>query len=254
MSHENSGTKSVTVLVKALPQPSEKYAETVCVAGVTRDGEWRRLYPIRFRQLEDKFRRWHWIEYKWHRAHGDKRSESRNVDNETLRTLHPLRPAERARFLTPLIRTSTDEAVERKESLTIIRPTNVNFSWEEKTTEEIAAERRGFSNAARQTSFFDSELKVLNPCPYKFFFEYTSADGKGHRNFCHDWETSAAFHNLSRSHSATDALKHLSNEYNHRYPQAGMAFAMGTHSQRPTQWLLIGVLRLDEEKQASLDL
>ena len=35
----------VTILVKALPQPSKQYGETVCCAGVTAEGQWKRLFP-----------------------------------------------------------------------------------------------------------------------------------------------------------------------------------------------------------------
>ena len=40
-------TEEVVIIVKAVPQPSKRYGEMVCCAGVTRQGEWRRLYPIR---------------------------------------------------------------------------------------------------------------------------------------------------------------------------------------------------------------
>jgi len=44
-----SGRLRVLVLVKAAPQPSRQYGDTVCVAGVTLDAEsqWVRLYDIR---------------------------------------------------------------------------------------------------------------------------------------------------------------------------------------------------------------
>lgn len=45
------------VLVKAYPQPSEQYGETVCVAAITEDGSrLLRLYPIRFRHLDPEQR------------------------------------------------------------------------------------------------------------------------------------------------------------------------------------------------------
>lgn len=239
------------VLVKALPQPSEKYLETVCVAGLTVTGEWRRLYPVRFRQLDNRFKRWQWVEYKWQtpRADRDRRSESRNVDNESLKSLAIMKPTERARFLAPRIRESVAEAAALKESLALIRPHETQFSWERKTLDEIAAERSAYGKAAQQSSFLDGELKALEPCPFKFHFQYKTADGKSHRGLCHDWETSAAFNLLSKKYNAEGALAHLNREYNERYPKAGMAFAMGTHSQHPDQWLLIGVVRLDEERQ-----
>ena len=45
----------VLITVKTSPQPSTKYKDTVCTAGVRLDGDapqWIRLYPIPFRHLE----------------------------------------------------------------------------------------------------------------------------------------------------------------------------------------------------------
>lgn len=256
MSDQATDRERAMVLVKALPQPSEKYTETVCVAGLTLKGEWRRLYPVRFRQLRDRFSRWHWIEYNWKKPRDDRRPESRNIDGESIELQKKMPQKERADFLAPHIRTSVDEAYAQGASLTLIRPINAKFSWERKTADEVSEERRAYAHAARQRSFFDedNELKALEPCPYRFFFTYTTEDGRSHRNFCHDWETSAAFHRISRRDGSEDALEHLNRMYNEYYPAAGIAFAMGTHSQRPTQWLLIGVLRLDVAKQGGLGL
>jgi hypothetical protein len=67
-----------------------------------------------------------------------------------------------------------------------------------------------------------------------------------HVNQCGDWETSAAFWKLTRSHGEAAALKHLAGTYNDLYPSKGMVFAMGTVKARPRQWLLLGVIRLNE--------
>ena len=43
----------VVVLVKALPQRGKSYGETVwCARGVTADGHWKQLFPVRFRHLQ----------------------------------------------------------------------------------------------------------------------------------------------------------------------------------------------------------
>ncbi|MDF1814754.1 MAG: hypothetical protein P1V20_21290, partial [Verrucomicrobiales bacterium] len=43
----------ILITVKTYPTLSTKYAELVCTAGVNENGEWRRIYPIQFRQLAD---------------------------------------------------------------------------------------------------------------------------------------------------------------------------------------------------------
>jgi len=52
--------EEVLVIVKVYPTPSNKYGETVCTAGITRDSKWMRLHPIQYRGLSrtkqyDKF-------------------------------------------------------------------------------------------------------------------------------------------------------------------------------------------------------
>ena len=54
------------------------------------------------------------------------------------------------------------------------------------------------------------------------------------------------------------ALNYLNEMYNEKYPSKGMVFAMGTVKARPKQWLLLGVIRLNEltdlqRQQASFD-
>ena len=54
-------TKTVLVTVKAYPNPSRKYTETVCCAGIDIDTKkWIRLYPIPYRDLDEsqKFKKY----------------------------------------------------------------------------------------------------------------------------------------------------------------------------------------------------
>jgi hypothetical protein len=59
-------TEKILIIVKTYPTLSRKYAELVCTAGVTANGDWRRLYPIRFCQLYDpqKYKKFQWVEAK----------------------------------------------------------------------------------------------------------------------------------------------------------------------------------------------
>ena len=53
-------SSTIIILVKALPQPSKQHGETVCCAGVTAQGQWKRLFPVRYRHLggDSSFGRW----------------------------------------------------------------------------------------------------------------------------------------------------------------------------------------------------
>ena len=45
--------RDALITVKAYPNPSVKHYETVCVAAITRDEGWIRLYPVQFRTLPE---------------------------------------------------------------------------------------------------------------------------------------------------------------------------------------------------------
>jgi len=162
-----------------MPNPSKKYGETVCCAGVTLEGTWKRLYPVRFRNLQDnKFARWNWVKFDYRAPTGDARPESCHVWEDRLRVDGDLPKNEQVSLLTPLILPSTDEAARRGMSLTLIRPTNPAFHYRRKSPEIIAAEREGYKLAARQTSMLDKELGALEPVPYAFAFTYEDGSGK----------------------------------------------------------------------------
>lgn len=252
---EPQGHESLLVLVKALPHVGQQHGETVCCAGVTLEGEWRRRYPVHFRRLRDnKFKRWQWIDYDWRKPRDDQRIESRRVQEDTITPGVTMRPKERAQFLNKLVLPSTDAAAARGHTLTLIRPTSSTFLWKKKTVASIERERRGYQAAASQGSFFDDDLNVLKPCPYAFTFRYETSDGKSHVGTCDDWETTATFYKWSAQYGEDAALLQMDKVFNEDYPEKGMIFAMGTHSRRPKQWLLVGVLRLDRGDQLSMAL
>ena len=239
------------VLVKAEPHVSHKHGETVCCAAVTAEGNWRRIYPISFRNLaeEQKFKRWQWIEYEWRVPIGDKRPESRHVQTQTLTVANELPPSQRARFLTPLVRISTEDAAARGETLALIRPTNLRLQVKTKSPTEISQEKAGYANAVRQVSFLTKELDPLEPCPYRFRFLYEDETGGKRTSTADDWETTATFFNFRKRYGEQAAVTEMRKIFGVDYPAKGVVFAMGTHSQRPKQWLLVGIIRLNETDQ-----
>src|SRR5260221_11846817 len=58
-----SHREKILVVVKTAPNPSGKYRETVCTAGITEQGKWIRLYPLPFRYIEfyKRFSKYKWI-------------------------------------------------------------------------------------------------------------------------------------------------------------------------------------------------
>lgn len=243
----------VVVLVKALPQPSKSYGETVCCAGVTGEGHWKRLFPVRFRHLggDSSFSRWDWVRFSYRPPTRDKRVESCHVYEDSIAVEQPLPIKERSRLLTPLITASALEAAERGRSLTLIRPKNTKFIAKRKSSTELAEEREAYKIAAQQTSIFDRELAELEPSPFDFRFQFEDASGR-HDYQNGDWETHVMFWRWRDRYGEAGALERMAAVYNEEYPRKGMAFALGNQAKRPQTWQLLGVIRLDELAQDDL--
>ena len=243
------------VLVKALPHVGKKHGEAVCCAGVTPSGEWRRLFPISFRSIESdkRFDRWNWIEYSARIPRNDKRPESRHVQIDTLSVQSKMTSmTEKSRFLDRLLQTTTDEAFNRGQTLALIRPSRVRFNWKEKTEEQLARENTAYQNAASQVSFLEEAPVPFEPPKYSFHFTYFDSSGRERRSTSDDWETSATFYRWRRAMGESEALAAMKKQYEIEYPERGMVFAMGTHSLYPKIWLLVGVIRVDENKHFEL--
>lgn len=101
--------------VKASPQPSAKYGDTVCVAGIRVDGgrcEWIRLYPLPFRWMgvEQQFRKFDLIEVEVRRETKDTRPESFRPDIDTIKVVGRLDGwNERQSIMGKVARTTTCE-------------------------------------------------------------------------------------------------------------------------------------------------
>ena len=69
---------------------------------------------------------------------------------------------------------------------------------------------------------------------------------------CGDWETSATFFGWRKRYGEAEALARLKDTYEDTYTDKGVALAMGTVAKRPKQWLLLGIIRMDEVFQPRL--
>lgn len=245
----------VVILVKALPQPSKKHGETVCCAGITEQGRWKRMFPIRFRHLQgnSSFARWDWVSFRYSKPVSDTRIESCHVHEESIVVDGSLPKKARVRLLEPIIVGSAKEAAALGHSLALIRPRNTRFIAKSKSKLAIEEERDAFRRAARQTSMFDKELAELEPSPYDFRFVFEDEGGR-HDYQNGDWETHAMYWHERRRTDDVRALKWMNETFNEEYAKHGMAFAIGNQAKRPQTWQLLGVIRLDVPLQSEFPL
>lgn len=250
---DNFQKRRVCILVKAYPQPSQKYLETVCVAAVTEVHELVRLYPIRFRHFpsERRFNRFDWIEVEMTRANEDPRPESYRVKEDTIRVVmrgDKLRPDERVRIWKPSVIASLEALKEAeksvKRSLGIIcpEPNSIRFRYEsiEKAGEDAQETAR---SVYEQQSLIEEPLKALPTPEFVFRYQFDSG-GKQHTMQLHDWEVETTYHNYKRKYGSTQkALEKMLEYYEQRLPKMNLHLIMGNMHKRPWQFIIIGVLR-----------
>lgn len=233
-----------------------KHGETVCCAGITFDGSWKRQFPIKYRRLEkaQQFQRWDVIEYDYQTSRSDHRIETQSVQYETLKIVDKvISPSERSRLLNAIILPSVDDAIQQSKSLCVIRPVDLKFTWYIKDDVQRTKENKEYQLAASQGSILDSEVKALESCPYRFRYSYYDSRHKRRTGHCEDWETIATFYKWRKLYGEEKALSEMKVTFEEKYPRKGVVFAMGTQLQHPKTWMIIGVLRADHETQKSFE-
>jgi hypothetical protein len=247
----------VRILVKAFPQHSDKYEETVCCAGVTDDQRLIRLYPITYRRLakEHQFNRFDLIKVLLTKASNDARPESYRVDHDSIKVIErgsSLDDENKVRLWQPHIAASLtalqDEHRENGRSLGIVRPDpgSLKFSWKDADLEDQQDSR------SVQASLLEEPLRPLKPPEFTFFYRYISG-GKEHTQSIQDWEVQAAYIGYQRQYGSRDkALAMMAQEYGENIPKRNLHFIMGNMAKRQWQFIVIGLLRsgLDPEELA----
>lgn len=195
--------KQILVTVKAYPNPSRTYGETVCCAGIDLSSyQWIRLYPIPYRDLDDeqKFRKYSVIEIDCAKAKDDKRPESFKVNPDTIKVSDWLDTKDDWEKRKAIIRHLPvksmcqvyREARENDLSLGFVKPVNISFEFmkrsitDQKTREECYA----------QLSFFNKKKKVIEVIPYHFYYNFQclhESGCPGHQLSIIDWEIGQAF-------------------------------------------------------------
>lgn len=195
-------TKQVLITVKAYPNPSKKYGETVCCAGIDLDTHsWIRLYPIQYRDLEfsRRFTKYDIIAVNCGKATHDHRVESYHVDQDSIRVLRHLDTKHkwqaRREVVLPTASSSLCEIqamVEQNRSLGAFKPCDVDFSWQKAPVEDQAKREACYD----QLSFFDRRKKAIERVPFDFYYHFRCAgkcDCPAHKLKIVDWEMGEAY-------------------------------------------------------------
>lgn len=247
----------ILITIKTYPIPSDTYDELVCTAGVTAEGDFIRLYPINFRDLDDyqQYKKYQWIEVEVEK-HGkkDKRKESYRPVGEIELVGHPIKSTpgnwkERSKYVLPKQANSIEDLKERQEhdrtSLGIFKPNAVHDlvispddpDWK---PQYLAALRQSRLWETRKAS-----LRPLRKVPFKFHYTFDCDDEQctGHRMSIHDWEVGALFWGCV---DRGDMHREAAEKVKHKFltdicgPDKDTYFFVGTVHGHPRSWIVLG--------------
>lgn len=246
--------KKVLITVKTYPTPAWKGGEVSCIAGITDDNKWIRLFPVPFRRLEDqqKFKKYQWIEANIKKASSDTRQESYRVDIDSIKVLsETISTADywqaRKQIVLPLLTHSMCELQAKRDSqgfptLGIIRPKTIDSLIIEPTDAEWSSQELARLN---QLSLIDdvNNLRQLEKIPYIFKYKYFCEDDNcsGHNMQCSDWEISAAYRSFTKRYGNNWEIKfHEKFEYD-MLNKRDIHFYVGTIHGHPNRWIITGL-------------
>lgn len=249
----------VLITVKAAPNPSEKYGETVCVAGLRLDEfrrGWVRLYPLNFRELdgESQFQKYSVLDLRARPARNDSRHESFRPDWETVATFEPpLPPWKRRRSLLDehregsMCRLNREAQQDRKaKSLALIAPETILDFEVESHPGWTQDQQRKLDQYLRQDELPMHGVRnppQLRAPKFKGYYRYRCHEVRcnSHRQQLLDWEFVALERNLVQD--GVDVAAGLRRKFLDEMCAAerDTAFYVGNMAARPKIFSALGV-------------
>ena len=216
--------EKILILVKTYPRPSDKYLETVCTAGMRKDGSWVRLYPIPYRRLDStqKFSKYQWVEADIERNLSDPRPESYKLVGK-VKPLNRLSTYNGWRYRKSIVQrnvytnlqTLIDEArdVNCFISLATFKPTKIiKFHMErDHTTKDMKRKRHILQKQLNK----EQAQRLAEHVPYTFHYTFVDDEGKRSSLQILDWEIYQLCRKLIRKYGRKKSLiyQHLKAKY-----------------------------------------
>lgn len=204
-------SKRILITVKTYPNPSWSFKETVCIAGITDEGNWIRVYPIKYRQLpiRSQFKKYDIVHMQVYKDRHDIRPESYRPNPESIRIIDHLPSSDnwaaRKAWVLPSLSGSMCYIQEMQKSnkitLGVFKPANVrdfiieddDSRWPERKLQVL-----------NQLELFERPLPILEKIPHTFKYLYTCNDSNcpGHSQTIYDWEAYALYRTLRDKYGA----------------------------------------------------
>lgn len=195
----------VLITVKASPEPSTSYGDTVCVAGIRLDSEkpeWIRLFPVPFRYLgeDQQFTKYEIVTLQLTKARNDPRPESYSPNLESITRGSVLPVAARPNHILPLVNRTMCEVVEdigedlNGTSLAVVRAREITgMKFKTHGPWKPEEEKRLATWAEAPDLFGTPRARVLQPPRLKVYYTWfcESPNCHEHEQRLLDWELTA---------------------------------------------------------------
>lgn len=264
--------EKILITAKTYPNLSKRYVETVCVGGITLDGNWVRLYPIRFRKLprDKQFHKFDLIEADIERTN-DKfmRRENHKVKNGSIKIIGGLPVSlkyvnkktakdnwkKRKKILLSVLDKSIEslekEKKTNKKTLGIIKPKKI-VDFYKKDIEECREWEKDLVEGT-QKQLFEKEYKSpLDKVPYWMGYHFFCDDKKckGHNMMCEDWETLQLFRQMKKRYGTNEeAFKKVKEkQFDWMVKERDLYFIVGTES-RHNKFLIVSIFYPPKEEE-----
>jgi hypothetical protein len=247
----------VLITVKAAPNPSETYGETVCVAGLSADLQrpgWIRLYPVNFRALasDDRFRKYDIISVDARPARQDQRRESwKPVMDTMIEEGHLDAWKPRRAWLDPYVEDSmcrlnrSAKEDPNGQSLALVRVKEVAGLDIEPHPGWTLEEQRKINAYVNQLELFATQDRTPLEAPrFRAAYRYRCHDPRcgGHRQGVLDWELVALQRRLAGLPDR-QACRAIETRFLDEMCAANrdVAFYVGNQAKRPHVFSVLGV-------------
>lgn len=238
----------ILITVLTYPNPSKKYQETVCTAGITEDGKWVRLYPLPLRSLpsNQQFRKWQWVEMETMPTRRDKRPESRCPLLDTIVMKEKLTSDTDRELRRKLVDNLPHRSLagwqsafeENKTSLGVLVPKRVLDIEHERVKGDWTEEQK---TSLSQMNLFAGAPKTLHKIPYVFRYVIEDEDDTVYRLPIGDWELGMLFLKMREKHGELVAIQKVKQKYLDEIcaSDKDTRFFIGT-IKLLNQWMIVG--------------
>lgn len=258
-------TKKALIVVRTYPIPAESGVEVSCTAAITDDGQWLRLYPVPYRNLDrnKSFTKYQWVEFEVTKTTADARPESYTPSIKSIKILSkPLSTARgwqaRKEIIEPLRSASLCQLQRERNAhnhptLGIFRPKLIKRL---RITPTSPTWTKGQLDMLRHGNLFERQpQEELEKIPYDFHYHFICDDDackKGHWLHCTDWEMGQAWRSWSKEYGDEWQDKFRQRFEKEMIERNDTHFYVGTVHKHPKNWIIIGLFYPPKSQTLSL--